>query len=62
MNVLAGLFIIIIGILNIAIPEQMAMFGERWKYKDAEPSDINIAMTRIGGIFVIICGIVVMLY
>ncbi|WP_105617490.1 DUF6199 family natural product biosynthesis protein [Vallitalea okinawensis] len=60
MNVLFGIVVIIISILNIAIPEEMAMFGERWKYRNAEPSDMNIFMTRLGGVIGIIVGIVIM--
>lgn len=60
MQFLFGIIVIIIGILNIAIPEEMAMFGERWKYRNAEPSEMNIIMTRFGGVIAIIAGIAVM--
>lgn len=62
MNGLFGLITIIIGILCIANPEQMAMFGESWKYKNAEPSKLNIVMTKIGGIFSIIAGFILILF
>lgn len=53
MNILLAVIVFFIGILNIAIPETMSMFGERWKYKNAEPSEANVLLTRVGGVVAI---------
>lgn len=57
MNILFSLLVLVLGVLNILIPETMAMFGERWKYRNAEPSELNIFFTRIGGVVLIIAAI-----
>lgn len=54
MNLLLAVIVFFLGILSIAMPETMAMFGERWKYKNAEPSEANVLLTRVGGVFSII--------
>ena len=45
---------------SIVKPEFMSMFGERWKYKNAEPSELNIGITVISGIVLAIFGVVYM--
>ncbi len=68
MNILEGIIFIILsiifiipGVLCIKTPEKMAMFGERWKYTDANPSEMYIDMTRIGGIILLISGFILFL-
>ncbi|MCH4888973.1 hypothetical protein EZV73_15370 [Acidaminobacter sp. JC074] len=60
MNKFVGLFLIVTGILSLIKPEMMAMFGERWKYKNAEPSEMNIGLTKISGGLSIFIGILLL--
>ena len=60
MKILFGMVIIIASILNIAIPEQMWELYEGWKFRNAEPSDTALTMARIGGVFGIIAGLIIM--
>lgn len=60
MRILIGIVLIVIGVLGVVKPEFMSMFGERWKYKNAEPSELNIGITVISGIVWVIFGVVYM--
>ena len=56
-----GLILIILGVLQIAMPEKMFMFGKRWQFKDgSEPSEASVFFTRASGVVTIIIGFFVM--
>lgn len=56
-----GVILLILGILQIAIPEKMFMFGKRWQFKEgSEPSEASIFFTRASGVVIIIIGFFVM--
>jgi uncharacterized protein YjeT (DUF2065 family) len=61
--VIVGMVFILIGILNLVYPEAMFKFNgrNRW-YKDPEPTDYGLGMTRLGGVLAIITGIAVMFF
>lgn len=55
---LLGLVLIILGIANIVVPEEMYMLGKKWQFRgDVEPSDAAILFTRVGGVISILIGI-----
>ena len=60
MNVLMGLVVIVLGIFTAANPEDAWYWSNGWRFKDAEPSDLALAMSRIGGIVMIISGVLLM--
>lgn len=47
-----------IGALNIFCPELGWYLSEGWKFRDAEPSDFALTMTRIGGVISVIIGFI----
>ena len=55
-----GLFIIIIGLLNLCKPEEMWYMSTGWQFKNAEPSEDAILWCRVGGAIAIIVGIFVL--
>lgn len=60
-NPLLGLLAICLGIWNTFWPYSSWFFSHGWYYKDAEPSNTALAMTRFGGIASIIIGIILIL-
>lgn len=58
MNILFGLILIVIGVVNAAWPEVGWHLSEGWKFKDAEPSDTALFLGRLGGIVAIVAGII----
>ena len=60
-NILAALVLIGGGIFLFACPEVAWYWESGWRYKDAEPSDVALTVTRISGVVAVIIGIVVAL-
>lgn len=60
-NPLLGLLAIGLGIWNTGWPYSSWYLSHGWYYKDTEPSDAALAMTRFGGIISIIIGIILLL-
>ena len=63
--VLFGILLIVIGGLNAFFPALTAgfrAFWQSWQYKDSAPTDAALLVTRIGGIFVLLVGIALILY
>lgn len=59
--VLGGIIIMIMGIFEVASPEDAWRMANRWRFEYAEPSDLALTLTRIGGILSIIYGILLIL-
>lgn len=57
MKFLIGLIALVIGVVNIASPETAWYLSDGWKYKDAEPSDEALLLTRVGGGAAILIGL-----
>ncbi len=51
---------ILIGIFNLVAPEAAWYLSRGWQFKDAEPSDAALIMTRIGGGAAILIGLVLL--
>ncbi len=60
MSVLMGLVVIVLGIFTAANPEDAWYWSNGWRFKNAEPSDMALAMSRVGGIVMVIGGIILM--
>ncbi|NLG51098.1 MAG: hypothetical protein GX552_13405 [Chloroflexi bacterium] len=58
---LFGLVIILFGLFAVISPETAWHLQEGWKFRNAEPSDLSLIMTRIGGVIAIVIGLLVML-
>lgn len=58
MNILVGLFAIMIGLINVVSPETGWHLSYGWRYKDAEPSDAALTSGHIGGVVAIVIGII----
>ena len=59
MNVIFGMVMLILGVVNAISPETGWRMSEGWKYKDVEPSEAALLWGRIGGIVCIIIGFVI---
>ncbi|WP_078059959.1 DUF6199 family natural product biosynthesis protein [Gracilibacillus timonensis] len=57
---LAGIILIIVGVIGAIFPYVMWYLEIGWKLKEAEPSDLAIWMNRAGGIIVVIVGVFVL--
>ena len=60
-DIVAIILLILIGILNIALPDVAWYLEYGWRYKDAEPSDAAIIFNRIGGVVAIVIAVVIMI-
>ncbi|ERJ12864.1 hypothetical protein [Haloplasma contractile] len=59
MHIVFGLFFIIIGFLNVSIPEQMIKIRHFWTFKNGRKlSSLELVTARVGGAILIIFGIV----
>ena len=61
MLIMISVFIILIGIFEAVYPEESWQLTHGWKYKNAEPSDMYMGMTRVGGVVMIIAGAVMLM-
>jgi len=61
-NIFLGLIITALGILNAGKPEFSWYLSHGWHYKNAEPSEVSLIVIRIGGVFVIIIGLIYLLF
>ncbi|MCS6937565.1 MAG: hypothetical protein NZ610_07030 [Candidatus Bipolaricaulota bacterium] len=48
------------GVWSVFDPEGAFMFGQRWKFRRAEPSEMALLMTQLGGIILVVTCIVVL--
>jgi hypothetical protein len=53
------IFFIVSGICSLFWPRTMWYLSEGWKFKDAQPSGCYLAVTRIGGLVLLIMGFLV---
>lgn len=56
-----GIFLITLGILNVAFPRWFWNIQYGWRYKNTEPTDIAINIQRLGGVVAIIVGFILLL-
>lgn len=59
--IIIPVLIIIASFCSILWPRAMWHLHEGWKYKNVEPSDAAIMMTRVGGVVEIIICIVILI-
>lgn len=60
-NPLVGLLFIGLGLWNVVSPYSSWYFSYGWRYKEVEPSDAALGLTRFGGIVAILVGVVTMI-
>lgn len=53
-----GILFIALGVFNAWKPEWAWYISKGWQFRDAEPSDAALGMTRFGGIIAIILGVI----
>ena len=59
-NVVLIFFLIVIGVFNAVWPKTAWYLGYGWRFKDAEPSEAALSLTRVGGIIAAVIGIAMM--
>ena len=55
-----AVIVILIGIFSLAAPDTAWYLSRGWQFKNAEPSDAALIITRIGGGVAILIGIVLL--
>ncbi|GKX30673.1 hypothetical protein SH1V18_31530 [Vallitalea longa] len=53
-----GFILIIIGIISIVNPEVTFFLNRGWMYKNTEPSELYLTLTKFGGVIICIIGVV----
>ena len=56
-NVLLILLLLVVGIFNTCSPKSAWYLSTGWQFRDAEPSDDALVLTRLGGIVCLAIGI-----
>lgn len=56
-----GIFLITLGILNVAFPRWFWNIQYGWRYKNTEPTETAINLQRLGGVVAIIVGFILLL-
>ncbi len=59
-NVPVIILLLIVGIFNTAAPQAAWYLSDGWRFKDAEPSETALDLTRFGGIVAIIIAVFMM--
>ena len=59
-NVPLALLILLIGLFHAITPHTVWFLEYGWRFKEAEPSDLALALNRIGGILAIIIAIIML--
>ena len=59
-NFLLIFILIILALWNIISPYFSWYLSHGWHYKDAEPSEVSLAFTRIGGVIVLIIALIML--
>ncbi|MGN0978156.1 MAG: DUF6199 family natural product biosynthesis protein [Faecousia sp.] len=59
--VIGGLACLVIGLWSALFPQTVQYLRHGWRYRDAEPSDMALTVTRLGGILASILGAIVFL-
>ena len=50
-----------VGIFNLAAPKASWYLSYGWRFKDAEPSDAAITLSRIGGAIAVVIGVIMLI-
>ena len=50
-----------VGIFNLAAPKARWYLSYGWRFKDAEPSDAAITLSRIGGGIAVVIGVIMLI-
>ncbi len=60
-NVLMIIILIGVGVFNVAAPQTAWYLSDGWRYKNAEPSETALELTRFGGIIAIVIAVFMIL-
>lgn len=60
-NPLVALLLCGVGIFNLAAPKASWYLSYGWRFKDAEPSDAAITLSRIGGGIAVVIGVIMLI-
>lgn len=60
-NVLLAIFLLIVGLLNTFAPQIVWELRYGWHYKDAEPSELSLGVSRAVGIICLVIAVIMIL-
>ena len=59
--ILFGVVFIFVGLFEAGCPELSFQWTHGWKFREAEPSDLYLGLSRAGGVIMVIIGIVLVI-
>ncbi|MBQ7670713.1 MAG: hypothetical protein IJS45_08340 [Clostridia bacterium] len=54
--IVIGIMLIVYGILYFIMPEKLLMFGNRWRYRDATPTDAAVTLGYVSAVICLLAG------
>lgn len=60
-NVLLGIVLMAVGLLNLVFPKKVYALTVGWQYKNLEPSDARLTINAIGGLILAVFGFFMLL-
>ncbi len=60
--ILGAAALIVLGLFHGLCPERAWYWGYGWRYKNAEPSDDALMLSRLGGIVAVVLGVILLVH
>lgn len=57
MHIIAGIILVLIGLLAVLSPKTAWYLRCGWRFRNAEPSEAALILERIGGVIFVMAGI-----
>lgn len=59
--ILLSVFMIVVGIVGMAVPQGLWWLSNGWKFRDAEPSKLSLALAQVAGGVAIVVGAIMLI-
>lgn len=60
--ILLSVFMIVVGIVGLAVPQGLWWLSNGWKFRDAEPSKLSLVLNQAAGGVLILFGAIILIW